>query len=152
MYFYPCIAQYQLVALHGYARVRVNPWFYLSVQGYFFHQKGQDDVKANPFVQQQGGNNSFTPQKLGSKQQVSDTLCNPRNFIDQQLTVYTLGYRYLYNLITLKSFFRHDEQNHTQTFFTRETLGHFGGEIQERELSAFFKVQNWRLKNRLHLC
>jgi len=31
--------------------------------------KGQDDVKANPFVQQQGGNNSFTPQKLGSKQQ-----------------------------------------------------------------------------------
>ena len=30
-------------------------------------QKAQDEVKANPFVQQQFGNNTFTPQKVGQK-------------------------------------------------------------------------------------
>ena len=30
-------------------------------------QKQQDDVKANPFVQQQYGNPSFNPQKVGQK-------------------------------------------------------------------------------------
>lgn len=30
-------------------------------------QKQQDEVKANPFVQQQYGNNAFNPQKVGQK-------------------------------------------------------------------------------------
>ena len=30
-------------------------------------QKAQDEVKANPFVQQQFGNNTFNPQKVGQK-------------------------------------------------------------------------------------
>jgi len=34
---------------------------------YFMAQKQQDDVKANPFVQQQYGNPSFNPQKVGQK-------------------------------------------------------------------------------------
>jgi len=34
---------------------------------YFMAQKQQDDVKANPFVQQQFGNPSFNPQKVGQK-------------------------------------------------------------------------------------
>ena len=36
-------------------------------QAYFMAQKAQDEVKANPFVQQQFGNNTFTPQKVGQK-------------------------------------------------------------------------------------
>jgi len=34
---------------------------------YLFAQKQQDEVKANPFTQQQYGNNSFNPQKAGAK-------------------------------------------------------------------------------------
>merc|ERR1719499_2130958 len=34
---------------------------------YFMAQKAQDEVKANPFVQQQFGNNAFNPQKVGQK-------------------------------------------------------------------------------------
>jgi len=47
--------------------------------GYFFQQKAADDVKANPFVQAPGGNNSFTPQKIGSKpQQIQGTPKPPK--------------------------------------------------------------------------
>ena len=38
-----------------------------DLQAYFMAQKQQDDVKANPFVQQQFGNPSFNPQKVGQK-------------------------------------------------------------------------------------
>ena len=38
-----------------------------TLQAYFMAQKQQDEVKANPFVQQQFGNNTFTPQKVGQK-------------------------------------------------------------------------------------
>lgn len=34
---------------------------------YFMVQKQQDEVKANPFTQQQYGNNSFNPQRVGAK-------------------------------------------------------------------------------------
>jgi hypothetical protein len=35
-------------------------------------------VKANPFVQMPGGNNSFTPQKIGAKPQVCTIIHNFR--------------------------------------------------------------------------
>jgi len=49
-------------------RLRANP----TPPGgaYFYHQKMADEVRANPFTQTTGGNNSFTPQKIGSKQPV----------------------------------------------------------------------------------
>jgi len=50
-------------------RLRANPA--PPGGGYFYHQKLQDEVRANPFVQTTGGNNSFTPQRIGSKQPVS---------------------------------------------------------------------------------
>merc|ERR1719244_2444058 len=34
---------------------------------YFLAQKQQDEIKANPFTQQQYGNNTFNPQKVGTK-------------------------------------------------------------------------------------
>jgi len=37
----------------------------------YYQPKVADEVKANPFVQAPGGNNAFTPQKLGAKQQAS---------------------------------------------------------------------------------
>lgn len=37
------------------------------VGAFFFQQKAQDEVKANPFTQQQYGNSSFNPQKVGTK-------------------------------------------------------------------------------------
>ena len=77
-----------LVALHGFT----NPGSAGSLQGGYHHfppshhgmpqhhhpsyyqPKVADEVKANPFVQAPGGNNAFTPQKLGAKQQVRRTL------------------------------------------------------------------------------
>ena len=35
-------------------------------QGFFFQNK-PDEIKANPFVQSQYGNNSFNPQRLGTR-------------------------------------------------------------------------------------
>ena len=61
----------------------------LSIQGYFYHQKLQDEVRANPFVQTPGGNNSFTPQRIGSKQPVS-------------LLWFLFFAKILYNLLSLR--------------------------------------------------
>merc|ERR1719151_172310 len=35
--------------------------------GYLMAQKQQDEVKSNPFAQQQYGNNTFNPQRVGAK-------------------------------------------------------------------------------------
>lgn len=54
--------------LQGMHRLRANPT--PPGGGYFYHQKLQDEVRANPFVQNTGGNNAFTPQRIGTKQPV----------------------------------------------------------------------------------
>ncbi|XP_023324380.1 SWI/SNF-related matrix-associated actin-dependent regulator of chromatin subfamily E member 1 isoform X2 [Eurytemora carolleeae] len=56
-------------------RLRATPATPLG--GYFSHQK-LDEVKQNPFVQQQNGNNTFTPQKIGAKPQVHGTPKPPK--------------------------------------------------------------------------
>jgi len=48
-------------------RLRSTPASPMGMGAYFMAQKAQDEVKANPFVQQQFGNNTFNPQKVGQK-------------------------------------------------------------------------------------
>lgn len=57
-------------------------------QQHYFHQKAADEVKANPFVQQQGGNNSFTPQKIGAKQQAASGTPKPPKGPEKPLMPY----------------------------------------------------------------
>lgn len=46
-------------------RLRSTP--VMPMGGYFMAQKTQDEVKANPFTHQQYGNNTFNPQKAGTR-------------------------------------------------------------------------------------
>ena len=51
------LAPLWVAALHGLLTPSGHP-----LQAYFMAQKQQDEVKANPFTQQQYGNNTFNPQ------------------------------------------------------------------------------------------
>lgn len=56
--------------------------------GFNILKKQQDEVKANPFVQMPGGNNSFTPQKIGAKPQPSNGTPKPPKGPEKPLMPY----------------------------------------------------------------